>query len=1603
MKTHYTIKAILACLMIFAALTSDAAWYFTQTAITTNNGGPSNSRAVGFNSNALPNFSNAYLGSYNSASTYSLVGGFVKTKQTNTSNICSAIMYYRIYRTCDAAPAWTSVPLNTVTDFGSGAKEWSNQTLNLNILSGLSPATYWLEVRWSMLGHVSCATCCTQAIYDVNATTGYKAQFDYEMTESFTDGNYTSNPIWSGDNGAYKYSRSSTAGAGASMSNSVVLNASNGGGSQYLSTPVTVWSSTEQTWSFWLGRKNQSYTGPNNLSVWLYANEANLESSTVDGYRINIGDDTGGDEIRLQCITNGVVTNVITSTGAIPNGLTDIGLSLKIVRLAGGNWQLYTSTLPTSNGLGQTAYTCPESSAIVSQGTGTNNLYVPSGTGYFGLVSLHSSGNNQRKSVEFDALKINSVFNLQTQVKFAQESATGNENSGTLSVPVNIINPALLLATNVTITRISGDAARVGGFNSQTLTFPAGSSTPQNLNINITNNINCENDEKLVFQITSVTGGNLAVANTPNIFYLTVEDDETSKETLNSYDFENVSLSNWSQSTPTAWYIDSADPITDANSLRNTNTGGSGTAYVSTNLGSINLNSSSTIWRFSLNHFEIEPDQNDKFLVFLAANESNLHSSTVDGYAVGINPSNSSAPDLITLWRVDNGVPVATIVASTIDWGSNHLEISFEIVRLENGVWSLKISEFGDFNNLILAGSGTESSYSTADFFGIRAQFKNTTSGMLSFDDGLISSAGCRVNYFSQNSGNISSAIWATAPVGPASIAKSNKYSSFTVQNGHSVTANTNWNMESLIVNNTSTINLSSNELTLHGNLNNSGTIVSGTSTLTMAGNTNQNIISTTDIILNNLKIANDRFTVNLSSESELLMKGVVSAQKGTLNTKNRLTLLSTAAGTGSIGPILPEAIVEGKITLQRFVPSLINYPYGSWVLMGCPLQGATTNDWNDDIITSGFQGSDFPPPYSFNNIYRYNEATPGIEGNGYMPINSINDSIMSNLGYTIYMQTPSHTIDVKGEFYRNSFNQNLSYTNTGNSGDGWNLLVNQYPSQVDMSSLILNGSGVASFYVYDAEAHNYKVYNANTNTGTTPKELNSSQAFFVKAAGPNSFLTYNESFKVNTAAPFERSEANNSYISFTLSSFNNTSDECLVLFSDQATDNFEWELDAEDLASQNPQAVGCATLSNDNVKLTLDSRQYHAQGTSILVYANMPVAGTYTFHVNETVNLPFGSCLFVEDVVTGATLPLENGEEFSITITTPYQGNRFIIHASPSLNILTTNASCFNAEDGSILLTGNVDNWSIHLSDGSSVMTSIDNYNFHNLPEGEYELMLEPAAIGCYASSISLTIEQPANNAVDIVTATPDHCNETGNAVMEWFINNSQDYSYNITNSNGEMFATGSSSLQEMMFENMDGDIYTLEISDNCGSQTFEINLNDPSTVTTEIYSEDISIAIANGQASTVAIEQISANATNYAWSLDNGYESTDEIFVYDFTTSGNYTLMLLASNENCFAADFIQIEVSNAVGVLNQEVASYVSIVQSANSLDYSLYQSNGGNLEAKIYDGSGKLVWNTSTMASHGQTFSADISTFANGYYTAIISLDSKPLGTKKFVKQ
>jgi hypothetical protein len=224
------------------------------------------------------------------------------------------------------------------------------------------------------------------------------------LFDTFSDSNFTATPVWGGSTAAWGIQANSDAAAGATGSNTLRL-ASTGSNTVFLSSQIPTWG-TSQEWGFWMGRRGQPLTVVNQAYFWLYANEATLSNGFVDGYRIAIGDNTVDDEIRLEYIVNGAVSaTVITSSTAIGNGRLDFGLLIRVTRSATGVWELFTSTLPASDGAGAIATDIPNSTnASISQGTGTNNTLVPAANGYIGVAALHSNGASAIITQEFDQI-----------------------------------------------------------------------------------------------------------------------------------------------------------------------------------------------------------------------------------------------------------------------------------------------------------------------------------------------------------------------------------------------------------------------------------------------------------------------------------------------------------------------------------------------------------------------------------------------------------------------------------------------------------------------------------------------------------------------------------------------------------------------------------------------------------------------------------------------------------------------------------------------------------------------------------------------------------------------------------------------------------------------------------------------------------------------------------------------------------------------------------------------------------------------------------------------------------------------------------------------
>ena len=232
-----------------------------------------------------------------------------------------------------------------------------------------------------------------------------------QLNESFNDGDFTANPVWAGSTSDWQIVTSSDAAAGAASSNTLRLNVPSGAGTKYLSTQIVGSWGSSQTWAFWMGRRAQAATDANHVLIWLWSSEADLSNTTtINGYRLRFGDDTGGDELTLERVVNGVPTQILASSGSVTNAITDYGFLVRVVRSNTGQWQIFTSTLPTATGTGAIATDVPSAANTPNlQGTVTDNTFSTFNNGYVGFAAVHTSGANPRSAAEFDQFQFSFV------------------------------------------------------------------------------------------------------------------------------------------------------------------------------------------------------------------------------------------------------------------------------------------------------------------------------------------------------------------------------------------------------------------------------------------------------------------------------------------------------------------------------------------------------------------------------------------------------------------------------------------------------------------------------------------------------------------------------------------------------------------------------------------------------------------------------------------------------------------------------------------------------------------------------------------------------------------------------------------------------------------------------------------------------------------------------------------------------------------------------------------------------------------------------------------------------------------------------------------
>ena len=508
----------------------------------------------------------------------------------------------------------------------------------------------------------------------------------------------------------------------------------------------------------------------------------------------------------------------------------------------------------------------------------------------------------------------------------------------------------------------------------------------------------------------------------------------------------------------------------------------------------------------------------------------------------------------------------------------------------------------------------------------------------------------------------------------------------------------------SIVTSGAVTIDYGGGTLINNGIITNTGGTLRFSGPVTVAG---ANTINTKNFTVahSGTSLLNNRITVT----------GALTVSSGTLNANNNLTLVSNAAGSAVIAPVVGS--ITGKVTVQRYIalgkrafrfltPSVTtdNYIKLNWQ-ESTHITGSTTGENGFDITASGN-----PSMYTYNNQQ--------VTGSGWAPIASTTGTNLNALqGYRILVRgdrtstlitqasQPDMNVPITlsatgtvttGPITFNSSSTPVSINSTSNgTTDGYSLIANPYVNTLNWNTLTKSGL-TDTYYVWDSnmgtsdQRGRYVAYNTTTLTNTIASAVNQyiqpGQAFFVKnttleTAGS---ITFNESDKLGTnITNFYRTATPNLtrlelqvYQTSELALGGYPIDAAVSVFNNQFTNAIE-NGDVTKLST------GSENLSflNSNLTLTIDARPQVVATDELLVQLQQFKANkNYTFRTHFN-NFDPASTPFLVDTYLNQYTALANTATTDIAFVTTsdalsYGSNRFkIVFQNNALNNPNFNA----------------------------------------------------------------------------------------------------------------------------------------------------------------------------------------------------------------------------------------------------------------------------------------------------------------------------------------
>jgi len=419
--------------------------------------------------------------------------------------------------------------------------------------------------------------------------------------------------------------------------------------------------------------------------------------------------------------------------------------------------------------------------------------------------------------------------------------------------------------------------------------------------------------------------------------------------------------------------------------------------------------------------------------------------------------------------------------------------------------------------------------------------------------------------------------------------------------------------------------------------------------------------------VCNDITIENSA-SVTIDPNGYMTVSGSITNNAG----NSGLVINSDATGTGSL-------IHNTSGGVDATVNNYLAAPVRQWHMVGSPITTAPVSVFP---VTS--------------NLYYYDESiddywtgTTSYDSpvNGWTAFNSGNMALNTGYLFNYYVTTLNYTGQLNDNTTTGSIS--IAYNDHGgtapngkdyNDFDGWNFISNPYTSAIDWDNTSINHAAANlddAVYYYDGANSQYSSWIAGAGTNGGTQFIPAMQGFFVKANASGT-LNIPAGALVHNAQSFWKSSKDTpeNFLKLQISG-NGYTDETIIRFNENATEEHDSNFDAYKLFSHETDMIQIYSVTNNLTELSINTLPEITSNVNVpLILINSPE--TYNINVSEF-NF-YNTDVSLKDNLTNKLYNLSNNIILNFAKDESDNNNRFeLIFNKNSSNIYVDNEFGFN------------------------------------------------------------------------------------------------------------------------------------------------------------------------------------------------------------------------------------------------------------------------------------------------------------------------------------